>query len=421
MRFDIFKITAFFSCMYLVLSMDTFLSLLIWPPLLNLPVYCCILFCFLNFLSRKKLNLDYNNLLLVIVVFAYMVFFGLPLFHDFSEYPRFISFVPLILIMLLRPKIQIYTFDYLLRFFRFICKASIIVFFVLLFIELPFVHLNSNSFVMEGTNYYYKLYGFILSSTNVTYNVGGLMITRVMGIFLEPGHFATFLGAIALGQKLIYNKTSKVIIIAGVLTFSPVFYVCLLILIAFSFIVDRSKKIIKRSIFVICIVLFGVSFLSQKYLDIIWELAIERNFSDISSVEERLNERADYFAMAHYRNFVKSNEVWVGKGSEFTQNLGMISDYRGLIFRFGIVGFILTLMICLLMFKNSQSLKFSFLFIPFVLLVGIQRSWMFQSTYIFMLLFIFEITYLKTLKDGNKETESKNHNISCYNRNNIGF
>lgn len=400
MSLNLYKISGLLGCTFLILAMNPFILWLTWPPLLNFPVYIAVIICFLGLLSLGKINITPFRMAIFILTILLTSHITLPILSGNTDLGRFYSFFVLSLIFLFPNNVLILIYNYFIKFIKIISLFSVIIFGFTAFVELPHFIIKNSTLILENTDYYYKLYGFIVSSTNTSYNFGGITISRICGIFPEPGHFATYLGAITLIEKLIYNKLSKVILICGVLTFSPVFYVSLILIVLYNFIVKKSFKSIRNYLFLICF-LFSLSFLlPQSFIDQIYELAIGRNLGD--GVESRLDERANQLALESYFSFSKTSEVWVGKGVAFVEELGIFSDFRGFIFKYGIIGLVLSLLLCFVLLKKSVSIKFLFLFVPFVLLIYIQRSWMFGSIYIYLLLLLFLVTFLETKLEKNE-------------------
>jgi len=337
-------------------------------------------------LGRKKLLFTGERIALSVLIFLFSFHINLPFTSEYSDYGRAFAFAILLLIVFFPVDILVQILRYFIKFHIFICFWSVIVFFLAAITELPHLQIKNATAILQETDHYYRLYGFIVSSTNTVYNIGGFSIGRICGIYPEPGHFATYIGFLIIAQKLLFNRVSKIFFVAGALTFSPVFYISLLLLIGYNVAVKKDAKSI-RNYFIYTTLLFVVLFfIGDVFRDQLWELAFGRNLT--GGIESRLDERADRLALSHYESFIKTPEVWVGKGVTYVEELGIFSDFRGFIFKYGILGLVLSLSITLFLIYNSKSFPYITLLFPFAFLIYFQRSWMFGSIYVYMMYFI---------------------------------
>ncbi len=66
----------------------------------------------------------------------------------------------------------------------------------------------------------------------------------------------------------------------------------------------------------------------------------------------------------------------------------VLSDYRGIIYSFGYVGMILSILTLLSIIFNVKSWKSRFAFIVALVLVFLHRAWMFNAPYLYFFSFL---------------------------------
>src|SRR5690606_35929080 len=108
------------------------------------------------------------------------------------------------------------------------------------------------------------------------------------------------------------------------------------------FVYDNLNKRNKRNY----VVYIGIAFLaslsalmvSKDFQNEVLYLIIGRNFEQSGfDVETVLNERAGKESLPEYQRFAKTDELFIGKGPEVLEEMGVLSDIRGFIFSFGLI------------------------------------------------------------------------------------
>ncbi len=391
---NIYKLSSITSVCFLILQMSPFITWITGPPLLTIPSYCLVIICFLMLLAKGRLIITAKRIILSLLTLLLAAHITLPIFTSILDLGRFIPFCILALILLFPSNILVTSFYYFRKFHLFIALFSIIIFFLGVVVDIPHYTISGVTNIMTGTEYYYKVYGFIVSSTNTIYNIGGLNIARICGIYQEPGHFATYLGILIFIEKLVFNRVSKLFIIAGVLTFSPIFYIALTLIFLYNMIIKKSLKEMRLYLIGIVGLIIIFTTVSKSFTDQIWQLAIGRNISG-GDMLERLNERTNIHTLMRYNRFIETPEVWYGRGADYVDKYGIFSDFRGYVFKYGIIGLVLSVLLFLKIIMHSKAFSYLFLMLPFGLLIYLQRSWMLSSVYIYMLLFISYLFYEK--------------------------
>lgn len=381
--------------LYLFICVNPFLLWVVWPPIINIPLFLCIIISTLFLLSYNKLVISFSRVLISFCVFVFCLYMTTSVLGHSFDLGKFMSFTSLGLLCFYPSSIYLNVFNKYKKALKFFCIASLIVFvLVLVKLEPPFYKIPAFSVVMKSLNAYYKLYGVVVSSTNTMYNIAGFSIGRICGPFLEPGHFAIYLGITVFIDKVIYNKISTLFIIVGILTFSPAFIFFLFFVISYDIIKNKNISKVYLKWFVFSLPIIAVLLTNDKVIDQLEYLIIGRNFEsngfDFNSV---IDDRAGKRSMAVYNRFAGTPDVYFGKGVEFVEELGVLSDLRGMIFKFGILGLVLSMFIWLSMLRNIIGKLLIYYVIAIITLIASHRSWMLESPYIYIMILILIYLY----------------------------
>lgn len=388
---------------YLFMALNPFIFWILWPGYINFPLFLGVIAITLVLIKIEWTRFTSKKLFFAIPIFLFMVHIGTSLIGGAGfNAGKLMSFTSLICILFFSSSLHLRIFEGFRKLMLFFSWFSILVFSIILIgIDLPYYKIPAFTLVMEnsyGGESFYKLYGFVVSSTNTVYNIGGLSVARICGPFQEPGHFAIYLGIVLLFEKMIYNKLSKGFVIAGILTFSPNFFIIFFIILLYDVIYSENKK--PYMLYTISALLF-TSFLllvSPEVKDELFYLTIGRNFdqsgTDIASI---LDDRAGKQTLAFYEKFINSNYFLYGRGVEFMEQFGVLSDWRGMILKYGLIGLLFSLIACIriLTFATKPGIKLIVSLI--ILLIYLQRSWMFESPfmYLFLIIGLISLKYKK--------------------------
>ena len=337
-------------------------------------------------------------------VFLYYLWLTVSLDDNiFKLIGRASAFVPLLL-LLFWPYHQLmdiyYRFRKVVIFFAIGSTVVSLFAFTGLLDHVPFYVLEARSALHERLGIEYHVYGLFLT------NYGGVdFLPRACGMLQEPGHFAIILGFVYITDRLLCNKLSFWIIICGVLTFSSAFF--LLAFMAELFNITTRKKLFKLllSVLGVATILLIVYFsLSSDLQDQVRFLAYERNLEEVvsaGSLNEALDERTNTSGDAIWLKIDSSN-IWTGLNT--TDDSIILSDYRGIIVKIGLIGLLL---LAISAFFTTRGLSFRekspLLF--FHALVLIHRSWMYGSPYMFAMAFIAASSFLCMPVSGHRVTE----------------
>lgn len=391
----------YINVFYLFISLNPFLLWVIWPPIFTVSIFILSILSFFFLLSNDKIVVTRSRFLFSGVVLFFGLYLSLPIFRGDFDLGRLLNFFILSMLIFYDSQLLINIYTKMRKLFYFFCICSIVVFLLVLFkLEPPYYTIPGFSVVMQNLGTYYKLYGLVVSSTNTIYSFGGLNIMRICGPFLEPGHFGIYLGILSVFDKLIFKKVSIVFIITGLLTFSPGFLFFLgLILLVDIFIFKKIKGVLMYMSFV-GILLLGLFSLNSDIRDELFYLTIGRNFSESSSdVLAVLDDRAGKHALRVYNDYLDSVDVYLGRGVSYLEDLGVLSDYRGIVFVYGYIGFILCLIVCLSLHKVVEKKELRIISLLIIALIISHRSWMLNSTFIYAIIFIGSLTYINKLEN----------------------
>lgn len=373
------------SAIYLFLTMRPFPLWVLHPLLFFGPIVLVIYTYTLLLLLNNALVITHSRLVISIIIFIFIMYLTMPIFgHELSVVTA-IRFAPILCIIFFPIIILYRLFNYFHKIIVFFSVVSIIVFFLLfLNIRLPHFVIPGFTVVMERAGDSYLVYGLVVSSTNTVNNVGGFTFARALGPFLEPGHFAIYLGFTLLAERYLFNTTNKYIVGAGLLTFSPAFLLIGLLIIIYSLVIERKLKTLLSVILASFLMLTSIS--NNTIRDEVYNLTIGRNFDDVEA-ENILDNRTSSYVLSTYNSFKESPDYWVGLGIQELEETGILSDYRGFVFKFGVIGMTLLIAVLQSLFLLFDRRSF-LLFFPMVLLVLAHRAWMFEAQYIYIFLLV---------------------------------
>lgn len=342
----------------------------------------------LNSHVRNSLNITSYRLQILFIFLIYILYFTSPLFHEL-RWGHMVYPLPFLFILFYNNKIIQNGYLFLKKIFIWISVFSLIVWLLsLLNVPIPYYSYDPDFRIHATDNY--RIYGLAVSLYTGDLPTGGIMgFERITGVFAEPGHFGIYLGLILAIEKFNFNsRSNKILLTTGILTLSTAFYGILFMGIVFRVILER--KIPKNVLYVTLIFILLISIGSLLFGDAATELilgdlikssdTVKTDAFDV--VDSRVNDRFK----EEFNYFVYSNNFYFGLGYSSDMELA-VTNWRGLIFRFGLVGLIIIISLILVIAKNA-SLLYGFLLIGISLLILSHRSYFFYSPAIFLLLFL---------------------------------
>lgn len=393
------KFVTYIAVLWLFVVLDSFF---IWNSYeLMIVLFSNSLVLYVSFRNFQQNGLSINgktfSVLLAVSVFSlWKILVNTANIYGF--FFNFISLVTLVSIMLWPIDCYEKIYKVFRRFVIFICIGSSFV--SLLTIlgvigYIPYFELPPRSSLHESLGVVYHVYGCF-----VTVYSGYDFLPRACGVLQEPGHFAIVLGFVYMADRLLKYKISVWVLVCGILTFSSNFPIIVFITEFYNILkIKNLFVIIKYAIVFLFLGYVAYQSLSKDMQSTVKYLAYERNLEVVvdavvtsGSLTEALDERTDISGDMAYKR-INSSNVWFGLGHE--DSFFTLSDYRGIIMKYGLIGLLL---IVLAIFTVTREFPWRqrIQVIAFLLLVLIHRSWMFTAPYLYFLPYMTSKLYFKS-------------------------
>lgn len=390
------KLVAYFGCFWLFVVLDSFFIWNSYEGLISAFSYLGIIFITVLYARQGGLNVDSKSFF---SIFFVCLFFLWKLFiynGNINGYVRhFLSMASLLSIMTwpVGQYEKIYNLFRKAIIFFSIGSSTIFLLSVRGLLQyIPYFELPARSPLHESLGIVYHVYGcFVL-------NYGELeFLPRACGMLQEPGHFAIILGFVYLIDRIMRRKVSPWVVICGFLTFSPNFPIILVIAEMYNlFKIENFLRVIKVLAIIIVVGVVSYSFLSKESQEDIRYMFYERNFETVvdaymssGSLAEALDERTSSSGDDALKDINASNML-VGLGHDET--LITLSDYRGVILQYGVIGLLLIVM-AIIFVSYRFTIRQRVQVLAFLFLVLIQRSWMFYASYFYFLPYMCSLLF----------------------------
>lgn len=350
-----------------------------------------------TFLLPQKLTLPKNRQAVFLFGLLYYLWILFALSDSIAEAVRISTeYVPLLCIVLWPNELLDRVYVVLRKVVIFFAIGSAIVSVLILLgfgNSLPHLVLPPREALHERLGVVYYLYGLFIADCRPVLGVS----SRACGMLQEPGHFAILLGFIYLIDRFSHRKINAWIVICGLLTFSSTFVLIVLFTELHNIF---SWKFLKKFLIALPLIVLSVvvviHLLPQDLREEIEYYAYGRNlervveaFSESSSLDAALDERASDYSIANYEKMSTTQRLFGGGYKDVGYAL---SDYRGLILDMGILGMALAIVFFLAILSHTPfSMKIA-LGLSFFLIV-LHRSWMLYPPYIFFLAFIAVLAF----------------------------
>lgn len=328
----------------------------------------------LLYLLRNK-NINYNNIILLIPLIFYFMMLVVNTYGGYKgSYLHELISIGIFLLMSKKEKKQ--TFKYFYYIVLVSCSISIILYIVYM-LGLKSIF-KTVGFYNDGvlSSYYKQFFVFAIMD-------GGFSIPRLCGIFNEPGGLGT---VCALLFAAVYKKTGNIqkiiLLLSLVFSFSLGGYVLVSVYFLLLSIIEKRWKLICFA--VLLVILFFV----LPHIDFHNEFLNEvfARFK-ITNFELAGNNRTSELFDAEFLNFIKSSDVFLGKGATYGLDLGS-SSYKNLVLQFGILGtglfFVLWLFIA---FYCGQNNKYCIILLIVFIISLYQRPVALTNSYGYVVLF----------------------------------
>ena len=306
---------------------------------------------------------------------------------------KFLPFIPVFLLILWPNRLLYCTYRVYFKIIIFFSIGSIIIS-VLSFLSLldnvPSFELEAHESLHENNGVFYRVYLGILTEC------GGFVdyfLTRACGFLCEPGHWAITLSFLYVIERILKHAPNIVIIICGLLTFSSVFII--VVIIAELCVYLRKGNYLKLTLFVaiVSLLIFTLySFLPSSIKDPIDDVFLGRNLSDFTealnegSATDAFDTRANNSGLDYYYRYIHGGNLLWGEGQIVDDNF-ILSDYRFLLVQQGLIGLFLVIVTALTSVKGLP-LRGKIPILSLLFIVLLHRAWMFQSAYLCLMAFM---------------------------------
>jgi len=385
------KLAIFFGALYLFLSMQPFF---LWSiPASSLIFLIPSFFLFYYIINSHKNTIARNNALIFFAALMFSLYMAIPIFGHAFLIGKILLFLPFLLFLMLSPEDLLDIFRIWKKILIFFAIYALVIYTLfLLQIDIPHWEIRNSEYIpaTSRSKHFYRVYGLVVSSTNTVWRIGGILTQRVCGPFAEPGHFGIYIGFTLLIDRLLGNKINPILLITGILTLSPAFLILLILIESYRIIIE--KRFNKKLYFAIFVVISSIAiFNAEEINERVIYITVDRHTN--------FDKRSPEVVRKKYETFTESPQILVGVGTkEFDTFGGSLSDPRGIIGKFGIIGLILSLSLLFLLLLKLKK-KYVIFLLATVSMVYAHRAWMFESSYIYTFLIIAGASI--TIKENN--------------------
>ena len=359
-----------------------------------------------TFLIYRKHQLVVSKHRLHLFLFIFILFFFMLFFHGAYISGPF-TFLPLMCIVLWNMDVLFKMYQLFRNFIIFYAILSIIVeLFVLsgIWTSLPHIVMPAQDTVQESFDTVNYVYGvFCIPVDNIP-----ISFYRACGPLREGGHFSVFLGFLYFVEKIVYSRRNIWLIVCGFLTLSPNFVLFLLVTEGYYAIINKKiMKTVAGLFFVFIAVIMAFVLSPQNIKDEIIRIVIERTLEDTMNNAQYdgfmalLDGRTNTQGLLMYEQFSKNASFYEHLFGYNYAKLSLdfvLSDIRYLIVRYGYVGISLFL-ICTYFFSvGSKTFLYGLALFLLAFGVMLQRAWMFEQVYIWVMMFLATNAKLITVK-----------------------
>lgn len=369
------------SIFYAIISVISLQPYFVWNN--KYAVYAISFLCMVFFFVLIKMSetkVDVKDLL-IIIIYVVLIYFNASIDNLKVLFGLLFLQIPIIVYLLGNDELKTNTYKYFVILFAISLIPGMIIFVFNLFgIDFPYTLIKPLNELKGG--YYKCYYVAVVYAANVT-KYGSILFTRMCGIYDEPGVAGTICGLILIIEKLDIKKSfaNKVLLIAGLLSFSMAFYILLL----FNILINKKFKLLAFIVVVLTILNFSPFNKQYGLFDkILFDRVKITNFK--LSGDNRSSAQLDYA----YNRFLKGDMITIltGKGQGYVKDHvdgGGSSSYKILILERGMIFFLLYLfLIALLYYKNTNNLKNYYIYLA-ILLSIYQRPDVFILAYIVLI------------------------------------
>ncbi len=338
----------------------------------------------LKYNFRRGLIFNKSKIKVFIAAVIYLIYFTTPVIHEI-RWGQFFYFIIFLQIIYYNDVFFYNAYKILKKTFVYISIFSLI-YWVLnaMDISLPYYKFITSERQSLLDNY--RIYGLALSLYHGNIPIGG-GLERICGVFAEPGHFGIYLGLILLVEKFrFYTRSNIILLVTGFLTFSTAFYGIFALGVIYRVIeVRKIPDDIKKNTCILLLVSVIFLFSSNKFSDTIYGRVVDKRKTEVNSVWDLVENRIPDSYVYEFIQFSKTKDNITGKGY-YNENM-IITNWRGLIYRFGIVGAVV-MFILILSILIGTDYKYAFLGGAILLLIIAHRVYIMYSPTIYIMLLV---------------------------------
>jgi len=346
---------------------------------------------FLSFLLKKNVknsfNFDFQKKRTAIVLIIFIIYFTTPIVHTF-RWGHLVWELPFLMIIFYNDRIINLGYFYFKKIM--IWVAAFALFFWLLNIlkvPIPYYSFYPDFRIMSDD--YYRIYGPAISLYSGSLPVGGIYgIERITAVFAEPGHFGIYLGLTLAVEKFNFtSRDNKILLIAGILTFSTAFMGILFLGLAYRFYLEKKliKGILRIISLMVVILLFGF-ILGKGFNQLMFGRVFYKEDEQMNSITDLVESRINERSINEFDQFTKTANYIFGVG--YSEGVDMpTTNWRGVVYRFGIIGFFI-IIIFLLSIVNRVDFFYASLLLLIAIIVLVHRSYFLYVPSVYMLIFL---------------------------------
>ncbi|EOW4143085.1 hypothetical protein ACOW9W_000294 [Vibrio parahaemolyticus] len=328
------------------------------------------------FFSNKSVGR--NNIIAFVVLSLWIVYGYFPRGDDIALISS--GIIGILIFSLLPSHVRLSSFNIFL--------LLVVVILLLSIIQYPFIvfgfvdaigHIEPTNYIKASRGQFYINYGLNAVLNDQHLSVFGYQLFRFSSIFDEPGMVGTIT---AILTTFILNKKSQnnnfkisVLVVSNILSFSLGGYILLLVGVCSRYLLSLKsisfKLIINTSlIFVLLLTVLATDGGKRYILDRVW---------DGEKITIKDNRVDDKFEKQYLVALNDIKTVLIGEGKDAHVRTGYdVSSYKGVIFNYGLLGFIFSIILVFYMSLFVECKRFYLSEVSFVLVILLN---MFQRPY----------------------------------------
>lgn len=329
-----------------------------------------------------------------------VIFFSLLILYFISSITFNEGFLPLKYALLV-PILALFTKNEILKIYIYFKKLfiiSTIPSLIILILHIIGIQNLMPSYIVNPGRPFIVYPGTVLQQIEMK-DIGGLTFYRISGIQGEPGGIGVLCILILVAERLNFtNITNKFILFLGLISFSLVFYILIILYFIMSTIFISS---IRNSLKTIILTSLLVLFITNTTLFNFYIQSRVENVDPETPIETQLRTKVSSNEFLHFYFSQDFEYIIFGRGaganSSSTGYQGIESiSYMPYLFNFGLINTILLFYTIFLIIYNKKSRKESIIAFIIILTSFYQRPYIFNNGYFFLFISISYCIQLQT-------------------------